>query len=105
EGVVDKLALGFDIEGRLVDETMLREHLPAERAARTARQIVESLAAVLGPPAQHAGLFDTSALARGGTASISTVAYRFEDYVADVSTTNLGVTGPMLREHYMSGRD
>jgi hypothetical protein len=105
EGTIDQLALGFDTQSRLVNASTLRQHLPAETASRTARTIVASLEAKLGPAAQQAGTFDAAALARPGSAGISTVAYRFSDYVADVSTTNLGPTGPMLREHYMSARD
>jgi hypothetical protein len=105
EGTIDQLALGFDTQSRLVNESTLREHLAPEKAARTARGIVASLQSKLGPAERRAGDFDAAALAQPGAAGISTVAFRFSDYVADVSTTNLGTTGPLLREHYMSARD
>jgi hypothetical protein len=104
-GSIDTLALGFDTQSRLVNESTLREHLSAERASRTARGIVASLQSKLGPAERRSGTFDTAALARPGAAGISTAAFRFSDYLADVSTTNLGPTGPLLREHYMSARD
>ncbi|HEX4449068.1 MAG TPA: hypothetical protein VH044_20145 [Polyangiaceae bacterium] len=105
EGTIDQLALGFDTHARLVNESTLRQHLAADTASRTARGIVASLESQLGPADRRAGRFDAKALAQPGAAGISTVMYRFSDYIADVSTTNLGVTGPMLREHYMSARD
>jgi hypothetical protein len=104
-GKIDQLVLGFDTHSRLVNESTLRENLAADTAARAARGIVSSLQAKLGPAARQAGNFDAHALARPGAAGISTVEYRFSDYMADVSTTNLGSTGPLLREHYMSARD
>jgi hypothetical protein len=105
QGTIDQLVLGFDTESRLVNASTLRQHLAADTASRTAQAIVASLRSQLGPAGQHAGSFDPAALAQPGAAGISTVEYRFSDYVADVSTTNLGPTGPMLREHYMSARD
>jgi hypothetical protein len=103
-GTIDKLALGFDTQSRLVSESTLREGLAPEKASRAARAIVSSLREQLGPAARHAGDFEAHALARPGAAGISTVEYRFRDYMADVSTSNLGTTGPLLREHYMSAR-
>jgi hypothetical protein len=105
EGTIDQLALGFDTRSRLVNQSTLREHLSPEKASRTARAIVATLQSRLGPADRRSGNFDAGALARPGAAGISTVTFRFSDYMADVSTTNLGTTGPLLREHYMSARD
>jgi hypothetical protein len=104
DGTIDQLALGFDTRSRLVNESTLREGLAPDAASRTARSIVSSLRSQLGPAARQVGTFEADALARAGAAGISTVEYRFRDYMADVSTSNLGTTGPLLREHYMSAR-
>ena len=74
-------------------------------AARTAQGIVASLATKLGPAATRAGSFDAADLSRPTAESISTVSYRFADYVADVSSMSIGSSGSVVREHYMSARD
>jgi hypothetical protein len=104
-GAVDELALAFDVQGHLVNETTYRSHLAPAVAARTAQGIVASLATRLGPAGTHAGSFDAAALSRSTAESISTVSYRFADYVADVSSMSIGSSGSIVREHYMSARD
>jgi hypothetical protein len=105
EGAVDELALAFDVQGHLVNETTYRSHLAPAVASRTAQGIVASLATKLGPAGTHAGSFAAADLSRPTAESISTVSYRFADYVADVSSMSIGSSGSIVREHYMSARD
>ncbi len=102
---VDELSLGFDGASRLVNESTLRTHLPPEVASREAKQIVRALTDCLGPSAKTAGDFDPTQIARPGVDGVSTVAFRFRDYIADVSAMSLAASGTLVREHYMSARD
>ena len=105
QGRIDELALEFDPRGRLVNMTTLRTHLTPVSASTEARAIVASLTETLGPAEQHAGDFAASTLGAAPAGSISTVRYRFTDYVADVTAMNAPSSGPSIREHYMSARD
>jgi hypothetical protein len=101
-GRIDELALEFDPRERLVNMTTFRTHLTPAVASAEARAIVASLADKLGPAEQRAGDFATSRLGGPAAGSISTVRYRFDDYVADVTAMNAPTSGPSIREHYMS---
>jgi hypothetical protein len=105
QGKIDELTLAFDPQGRLVNMTTLRAHLTPLLAATEARAIVASLAERLGPAQRRGGDFEVSSLGATPARSISTVAYRFDDYVADVTAMNAPSSGPSIREHYMSARD
>lgn len=105
EGAIDELVLGFDTQGRLVNETTLRAHLSPGAASRAATTIVASLEAQLGLPAKSAGGFDPAHLRGSPSSSISTVSYRYTDYVADIVTMSLPDSGSLIREHYMSAND
>jgi hypothetical protein len=102
---IDELALGFDVSGRLVNLTTMRQHLSPAAAATAASSIATSLRAELGKSTSASGEFDAAHLAQRGALSTATVGYRFADYVADVSAMNLGPSGTSVREHYMSARD
>jgi len=105
QAAVDELALEFDAQGRLVNETAWRSHLGAEAGASFARRLASSLEAVLGPPQTRAGDFDAARFARPGAPSVSTLSYRYSDYFADVTAMNLPFSGTLLREHYMAAAD
>jgi hypothetical protein len=105
EPAVGELALEFDGGDRLVNLTAVRNHLTASDAAATARAVVSGLASQLGPARVGGGDFGAERMAAEGAFSISTVAYRYEDYVADVTAMNAPSGGPSVREHYMSARD
>ena len=102
EGAIDELALGFDEQGHLVNETTSRAHLTPMSAERAAHEIVSSLATKLGPAERSSGRFAAAELSGPPAASISTVSYRYSDYVADVSAMNLPSLGLLVREHYLS---
>jgi hypothetical protein len=101
-GRIDELALEFDPHERLVNMTTFRTHLTSAVASAEARAIVASLAETLGPAEQRAGDFAASSLGGPAAGSISTVRYRFDDYVAEVTAMNAPSSGPSIREHYMS---
>jgi hypothetical protein len=105
EGRIDELSLEFNEHRRLVNATTYRAHLNPASAATAAHAIVGPLYDKLGPAAKHAGDFDAPQLAASGAGSISTVMYRFTDYVADVTAMNTPSDGPAILEHYMSARD
>jgi hypothetical protein len=105
DGRVDELTLEFDPRDRLVNTTTYRTHLTPATASSQARAIVAALAEKLGPADKHAGDFAGVSLAGPPAESISTVRYRYGDYVADVTAMNALSTGPSIREHYMSARD
>jgi hypothetical protein len=105
QGRIDELALEFDPADRLVNMTTLRTHLTPASASAEARAIVGSLAETLGPADRRAGDFTPARLGARPVGSISTVQYRFTDYVADVTAMNAPSSGPSIREHYMSARD
>ena len=102
---VDDLALEFSPDGHLVNMTTWRSHLTAETASKTALEIVSSLQATLGPTEDKAGDFAVARLGAAPAYSVSTVAYHFSDYIAEVTAMNAPSSGPSIREHYMSARD
>ncbi len=104
-GRVDELALAFDTGARLVNVTTLRTHLDPAVGAREARDIAASLESKLGTPTETSGAIDAAHLGSPPAASIGTVAFRYRDYYADVTTMNLPSSGPSVREHYVSARD
>jgi hypothetical protein len=99
---IDELALEFDPHERLVNMTTLRTHLTPAIASAEARAIVAWLSERLGPAELRGGDFAESSLGGPAEASISTVRYRFDDYIADVTAMNAPGSGPSIREHYMS---
>jgi hypothetical protein len=101
---VDDLELQFSQDGRLVNMTTWRDHMSPDGASTTARAIVASLSAALGPGDAN-GAFDAAHLAATPAHSMSSVSYRFRDYVAEVTAMNAPSGGPSIREHYMSARD
>jgi len=105
EGTIDELALGFNQRGALANETTTRGHLTPQGAERAAHVIVGSLSAKLGPADKSVGSFGAQQLSGPAAASISTVSYRYLDYVAEVSAINLPRSGLSVREHYMSAND
>jgi hypothetical protein len=105
DGTVDELALEFNAQGRLVNTTTFRTRLNAGAAASEARAIVSALAEKLGPAQRQVGAFDAAHFAAPGARSISTVTYRYSDYLADVIAINAPSGGPSIREQYISAKD
>jgi hypothetical protein len=99
----EEIAFGFRLaDKRLVNVTTLRVGLGGDEAATTLREITASLARDLGPPAF--GGADVTA-AELDQATPATIAYRYSDFIADVSAMRLPQRGIAVREHYMSAVD
>ena len=58
----------------------------------------------LGAPSSAAGELSGTYLSSGDMHT-SALAYRYKDYMADVSATKIPQAGVAVREHYMSARD
>jgi hypothetical protein len=101
EARVRDLYASFDAEGRLVAFDVLREGLADEAAAQGFAALLDRLARVLGPPSASWGEPSASYL---GAAPLRQAAarFRFVDYAADISVTNHGEKGGILREQYRS---
>jgi hypothetical protein len=102
--VIEDLALTFGPAGRLVSVDAFTRGLPADTAAAAFSSSGARLASVLGPATDgvgddSAGQGPTRVPAPLGTARRR---FRFNDYVAIVSLTNLS-SGLAVREQYLSG--
>ncbi|MEO6599305.1 MAG: hypothetical protein ABIQ16_05490 [Polyangiaceae bacterium] len=103
--VINKLDFGFSPGSeRLVNISAWRGGLTSTVAVAQMDAVVASMKDQVGDPTTEAGTRDASYLA-GGRMHTAIVSYRFKDYIADVSATNIPGRGLTLREHYMSARD
>ena len=102
---VDQLDFGFaPASQRLVNISAWRHGLSGDAAAAQMSSIVSAMHKQLGAPTREAGDRTADYLA-SGPMHTAIVEYRFKDYIADVSATNVPGRGLLLREHYMSARD
>jgi hypothetical protein len=103
--VTDELVLAFSPKSkRLVNIATTQYGLDGNAAASRMERVVASLEEKLGKPTREAGPRSASYLAAAPLRT-ALVRYRFSDYQADVTATNVAGKGLMLREHYMSARD
>ena len=102
---IDELELAFSpTSKRLVNIATTRYGLDGNVAATQMSNVVASLEEQLGKPTSDVGE-RTGSFLSSGPMRTALVRYRFTDYQADVTATNLPGKGVMLREHYMSARD
>lgn len=102
---IDQLDFGFaPNSARLVNISAWRRGLSGAAAADQMSTVLAGLRQQIGAPTRQAGEPTASYLA-AGPMHTAVVEYRFSDYIADVSATNLAGRGLLLREHYMSARD
>lgn len=99
--VIDELALTFTPSGRLISVDAFTPRLPASGAAASFGAATARLQAQLGPPADELGDATPAALASTPLAT-ARARYRFDDYVAIISASNLS-SGVAVREQYLSG--
>jgi hypothetical protein len=101
---IEDLALTFDPSGRLVSVDAFTRQLPTGTATAAFSSSGARLAEELGPPTDHAGDDGVEAGAVRAPAPLGTARrrFRFNDYVAIVSLTNLP-SGLAVREQYLSG--
>jgi hypothetical protein len=102
DGPIQKLSLGFNTHGHLVDVSTMRMHLAR---TETVRDVERSLEAQVGVPHQSSGAFDDAHLTAEGPASLASTRYRYRDYFAEVIAARFSSDGLVLREHYMSAND
>ncbi len=102
---ISQLDFGFSPGNQhLVNISAWRNGMSAADAAAQMNAVVASMKAELGAPSTEAGS-RTAAYLAAGPMHTAVVEYRFSDYSADVSATNIPGRGLLLREHYMSARD
>lgn len=104
-GPVGVLTLAFRPNGeRLVNLSAVTTGLSPEDAARSATHTGERLVAALGAPESGEARVDATHLAKGGYAT-SHLAFRFADYMSEVTATSVDGRGVLVREHYISAAD
>jgi len=102
---LDELQLVFSpASKKLVNIATTQYGLPAQDAAQQMQRVTAALEQQLGKPTGEAGK-RTGSYLDSAPYRTAFVRYRFSDYQADVTATNLPGKGTMLREHYMSARD
>jgi hypothetical protein len=98
---IDELALTFSPGGRLVSVDAFTPRLLPGDAAASYGAATARLQAWLGAPADEIGDRAAASLARAPLAT-SRARFRFDDYVAIVSASNLS-SGVAVREQYLTG--
>lgn len=102
DGVVSEVTLAFrPTDSVLVNVDATTSGLSPRDAAARAERAIARLDRQLGPASQSAGEFTEARLAHGGYIT-STTAYRYKDYLAEVTATGFGPRGVLLREHFVS---
>ena len=102
-GVLEEVSFELRASGELVDVETLRRQLTSERGAIVAAQLETTAASTLGAPTQSGGEATSVHLAHGFLSSY-VAEHTYSDYRATVSATNMGKTGVMVREQYLSVR-
>ena len=103
--LINRLDFGFTLaDRRLVNISAWRNGLTGATAAAQMDAVVASMKESVGAPSREEGKRSAEYLA-AGPLHTALVQYRFKDYIADVSATNIPGRGLSLREHYMSARD
>jgi len=103
--LINRLDFGFTLaDQRLVNLSAWRNGLTSVAAAAQMDAVVASMRERVGAPSHEEGRRSAQYLA-AGPLHTTLVQYRFKDYIADVSATNIPGRGLSLREHYMSARD
>lgn len=100
---IDQLTFAFSPEKRLVSVQTFRRGLGGEAAARILRQISETLTPRLGAATDQVGDATAAYLTHGPMQTVVR-RYRYTDYVASITATNLPWSGIALSEQYMSAK-
>ncbi len=90
----------FDPKGVLVGVDLMRDGTNGEKAAAVLTTITAQIAREAGPPSTVQGTASPAHLA--GYLNRAGTEFRFANYAADVSATNLGEQGVVVREQYRS---
>jgi hypothetical protein len=102
ETEIKEVAFQFTPDAKfLVNMTVLHTGLSSPQAADKLKKISTVLKDSLGEPHRITGTASAEYLA-GGYLRTATYAYKFHDYMAQVTATNVGKSGVLVRQHYMS---
>jgi hypothetical protein len=99
DGPASEMHFGFNTKGVLEDVSTMRLNAQAKPGA----DIAAKLLAQVGEPQTKSGAFDDDFLAKNY--QVSTVQYRYSDYLAEVTALRTNGTGLVVREHYRSATD
>jgi hypothetical protein len=98
-GGVSDAFFRFDLRGRLVAVDVMRDGLDAAAAAELFQKLARKTTKEAGTPTAQRG--ESTAAALDGYQRVA-AEYRFSDYAADLSATNMGAQGIIVREQYRS---
>jgi hypothetical protein len=98
-GKADEASFFFDPQDRLVAVNVARRGLLPAQATQMVEARAKELSEKAGPSSRTVGTLDPEFLAPGRIAEAA-VEFRFSDYHADVSATQMGELGLMEREQY-----
>jgi hypothetical protein len=98
-GRADEASFFFDPQDRLVAVNVARRGLLPAQATQLVKTRARELSEKAGPSSRTVGTLDPEFLAPGRIAEAA-VEFRFSDYHADVSATQMGQLGLMEREQY-----
>jgi hypothetical protein len=90
----------FDPRGVVVGIDLMRDGTNGDKAAAVLTTISDRISKAAGPPSTVRGTADSAHL--GEYLDRAATEFRFADYAADVSATNLGERGVVVREQYRS---
>ena len=90
----------FDPRGVVVGIDLMRDGTDGGKAGAVLTTISDRITRAAGPPSTVRGTPDATHL--GGYLDRAAAEFRFADYAADVSATNLGDRGVVVREQYRS---
>jgi hypothetical protein len=93
------LFLRFDAQGALVGVDAMHEGTSGDEASHAFAKVSARVSAEAGAPKATQG-DATAASLEGATYASATAVYRFRNYAADVSVTNFGADGIVVREQY-----
>jgi hypothetical protein len=93
------LFLRFDAQGALVGVDAMHEGTSGEEASHAFAKVSARVSAEAGAPKATQG-DATAASLEGATYASANAVYRFRNYAADVSVTNFGADGIVVREQY-----
>lgn len=101
KGVVKDAFFRFDPQGRLVGIDLMHEGTDPEAAVAIVTKLEGDVTKAAGEPSAKRGALSGEHLG-AGYLSQTAFEYRFTDYAADISATNLGGQGIVVREQYRS---
>ncbi len=100
-GAVRDAFFRFDPKGRLVALDLMHDGVAPDAAASLLTKLASDVKSAAGEPSSTHGTASADHLS-AGYLSRAAFEFRFADYAADVSATNFGAQGVIVREQYRS---